>query len=107
MPSAVSPRPQPQTETDDLDDLFADLIGNDANNHTGQNINQSSNAQPNDIDEEIKVKKARKPIAKLDEDRYALLASMYCRGDADRTSQFTLSSWYPKATTDSKGQIKT
>ena len=73
MPSTVPIDPQPQPgANDDLDDLFADLIGNDASNHTGKYANQASNEQPNDLDEEIKVARKRKPIARLDEPRYAI-----------------------------------
>jgi len=64
------PQPQPGAN-DDLDDLFADLIGNDASKHAGQYSNDRPVAQTNDMDEEIKVTKKRKPVAKLDEARYA------------------------------------
>lgn len=47
--------------TDDIDGLFDDLLDEDRRD----NKNDTNN-----IDEEIKVTKKRKPVAKLDENRY-------------------------------------
>lgn len=71
MSAAVSPFPQAGLDQHDgLDDLFADMIGNDTNNHNGQYSSRDVNDQhDNNIDEEIQVKKKRKPVAKLDEAR--------------------------------------
>lgn len=84
MPAAVSPNVHPTVEHDDLDDIFNYDAGIDATfnqTQTGQdwnaqnapnnaNANQHQMDVPVNIDEEVKVTKKRKPVAKLDEDRY-------------------------------------
>lgn len=63
MPAVVPPSPKDApAATDDLDDLFADL---------NENAGNQSLDQPDNMDEEIKVTKKRKPMAKLDETRCA------------------------------------
>ena len=81
MPAAVSPDVRPTVERDDLDDIFNYDAGIDAtfnqpdqdwnaqNNQDDSNANQRPQDQKGDIDEEIKVTKKRKPVAKLDEER--------------------------------------
>ncbi|TIA36860.1 Swi3-domain-containing protein [Aureobasidium pullulans] len=81
MPAAVPSGVRPTVERDNLDDIFNDDAGidetfnrqgqdwsaqDDANNN---NTNQQQHDVPVDIDEEVKVTKKRKPVAKLDEDR--------------------------------------
>ncbi|KAF1348792.1 replication fork protection component Swi3-domain-containing protein [Delphinella strobiligena] len=65
MPVAVSPpRRAGSAPNDDLDNMFADLIREDVNND-----NHQANDEFNNMDEEIKITKKRKPVAKLDENR--------------------------------------
>lgn len=67
MPGAVSPpRRTGSALNDDLDNMFADLVREDVNND-----NHQANDGLNNMDEEIKIAKKRKPVAKLDENRYA------------------------------------
>ncbi|KAI4724719.1 Swi3-domain-containing protein [Aureobasidium sp. EXF-10728] len=81
MPAAVSSDVRPTVEHDDLDDIFNYDAGisstsypqdqdrsaqDDAKNN---NTNNQQHDVPVDIDEEVKVTKKRKPVAKLDEDR--------------------------------------
>lgn len=82
MPGAVTADVQPSVERDDLDDIFNYDAGIDATfNQPGQDWsaqddanNNGTNRQqhdvPENIDEEVKVTKKRKPVAKLDEERY-------------------------------------
>lgn len=73
MPAALSPEPGAGPgANDELDDLFADLIGEDASNDAS---NQPSRDQPDNMDEEIKITKKRKPVAKLDESRCVMSLS--------------------------------
>lgn len=77
MPAAVPSGVRPTVERDDdLDDIFNydaginatfDQQQDDANNN---NTTQDQHDVPVNIDEEVKVTKKRKPVAKLDEDRY-------------------------------------
>lgn len=84
MAAATASRPAVAVPNDDMDDLF-DYNANldDIFRDVDTNMNVSSRgtnatsqpARAGDdlglgIDEEIKVKKARQPIAKLDEDRF-------------------------------------
>ncbi|KAI5201191.1 Swi3-domain-containing protein [Aureobasidium subglaciale] len=81
MPAAVPSNVRSTVERDDLDDIFNYDAGIDATfNRPGQdwsaqedtnnsNTTQRQEAVPVDIDEEVKVTKKRKPVAKLDEDR--------------------------------------
>ncbi|KAH0285987.1 Swi3-domain-containing protein [Aureobasidium namibiae CBS 147.97] len=81
MPGAVRPDVQPTVERDDLDDIFNYDAGIDATfNQPAQNWSAQDDANNNDtnrrqhdvpenIDEEVKVTKKRKPVAKLDEER--------------------------------------
>ncbi|KAK6003514.1 hypothetical protein QM012_009285 [Aureobasidium pullulans] len=76
MPAAVPSGVRPTVERDDdLDDIFNYDAGlsasfaqqqDDANNN---NTTQDQHDVPVNIDEEVKVTKKRKPVAKLDEDR--------------------------------------
>ncbi|KAG9586125.1 Swi3-domain-containing protein, partial [Aureobasidium melanogenum] len=75
MPAAVPSGVHPTVERDDLDDIFNydaginatfDQHQEDANNN---NTVQDQHDVPVNIDEEVKVTKKRKPVAKLDEDR--------------------------------------
>ncbi|KAH0009203.1 Swi3-domain-containing protein, partial [Aureobasidium melanogenum] len=75
MPAAVPSGVRPTVERDDLDDLFNydaginatfDQHQEDANNN---NTVQDQRDVPVNIDEEVKVTKKRRPVAKLDEDR--------------------------------------
>lgn len=82
MPGAVRPDIQPTVERDDLDDIFNYDAGIDATfNQPARNRSAQDDANNNDtnrqqhdvpenIDEEVKVTKKRKPVAKLDEERY-------------------------------------
>ena len=82
MPAAVPSDVHPTVERDDLDDIFNYDAGIDATfNQPAQNWNAQDDANNNDssrqqhdvpenIDEEVKVTKKRKPVAKLDEERY-------------------------------------
>lgn len=82
MPAAVQPGVRPTVERDDLDDIFNYDAGIDATfNQPGQNwsaqddtndtnTNRLQQDVPENIDEEVKVTKKRKPVAKLDEERY-------------------------------------
>jgi replication fork protection complex subunit Csm3/Swi3 len=83
MPAAVTSGVRPTVERDDLDDIFNYDAGIDATfNQPGQNWSAQDDANNNDtnrlqqhdvpenIDEEVKVTKKRKPVAKLDEERY-------------------------------------
>jgi len=82
MPGAVRPDVQPTVERDDLDDIFNYDAGIDATfNQPAHNWSAQDDANNNDtnrqqhdvpenIDEEVKVTKKRKPVAKLDEERY-------------------------------------
>jgi replication fork protection complex subunit Csm3/Swi3 len=82
MPAAVASDVRPTVERDDLDDIFNYDAGIDATfNQSRQDWtaqddanNNDTNRQPHDvpenIDEEVKVTKKRKPVAKLDEERY-------------------------------------
>ncbi|KAG9808922.1 hypothetical protein KCU68_g21444, partial [Aureobasidium melanogenum] len=74
MPAAVPSGVHPTVERDDLDDIFNydaginatfDQHQEDANNN---NTVQDQHDVPVNIDEEVKVTKKRKPVAKLDED---------------------------------------
>lgn len=76
MPAAVPSGVRPTVERDDLDDIFNydaginatfDQLRDDANNN---NTTQDQHDVPVNIDEEVKVTKKRKPVAKLDEERY-------------------------------------
>ena len=84
MAAATAARPATAAPADDLDDLFDYNVNLDDIFHdvdTNMNVPaRATNAAPAPtaransvglgIDEEIKVRKARQPIAKLDEDRY-------------------------------------
>ncbi|GAB1738586.1 hypothetical protein NU219Hw_g3388t1 [Hortaea werneckii] len=71
MPSAVAPHPQISTNTandaqpnydQDVDDFLRDLpVGGDTTN------NNADTEPPKDVDEEVKVRKKRAPVPKLDE----------------------------------------
>lgn len=71
MPAAVSPFTGAQhTEpTDDIDGLFDDLLGDNTNGNASTIENRRAENQSKDLDEEIKVTRKRKPVAKLDETR--------------------------------------
>ncbi|KAL1311354.1 hypothetical protein AAFC00_001528 [Neodothiora populina] len=67
MPAAVSPMTGVESGNaprDDLDGLFDDLLQENSNAN-----NTNANPHSNDIDEEVKITKKRKPVAKLDENR--------------------------------------
>jgi replication fork protection complex subunit Csm3/Swi3 len=82
MPTAVESGVRPTVERDDLDDIFNYDAGINATfNQPGQNWSAQDGANdtntgrlqqdvPENIDEEVKVTKKRKPVAKLDEERY-------------------------------------
>lgn len=82
MPGAVRSDVQPTVERDEVDDIFNYNAGIDATfNQPAQNWSAQDDANNNDtnrqqhdvpenIDEEVKVTKKRKPVAKLDEERY-------------------------------------
>ncbi|KAI6829039.1 hypothetical protein KC340_g8675 [Hortaea werneckii] len=76
MSSEATPNPRSGTTTaneaqpnydQDVDDFLRDLpVGGDTNNNN--NNNNNSNAEPaKDVDEEVKVRKKRAPVPKLDE----------------------------------------
>ncbi|KAI5199176.1 hypothetical protein AUEXF2481DRAFT_42575 [Aureobasidium subglaciale EXF-2481] len=81
MPAAVPSSVRSTVERDGLDDIFNYDAGIDAtfnppdqdwsaqDNANNSNTNQRQEDVPVDIDEEVKVTKKRKPVAKLDEDR--------------------------------------
>lgn len=77
MPAAVSSGVRPTVERDDdLDDIFNYDAGINATfNQQQEDANNNDTVQdqhdvPVNIDEEVKVTKKRKPVAKLDEERY-------------------------------------
>lgn len=84
MAAATAGRPAAAAPADDMDDLFDYNVNlDDIFRDVDTNMNvpaRATNAAPPPagransvglgIDEEIKVRKARQPIAKLDEDRY-------------------------------------
>lgn len=77
MPAAVPSGVRPTVEPDDdLDDIFNYDAGINATfNQQQDDANNNDTVQdqhdvPVNIDEEVKVTKKRKPVAKLDEERY-------------------------------------
>ncbi|GAB7350631.1 hypothetical protein MBLNU459_g1194t1 [Dothideomycetes sp. NU459] len=74
MPSAVAPNPRANPDpADDLDDLFNYDAGIDETfNQLGQQIAPANREDLNEItglDEEVKITRKRRPLARLDEDR--------------------------------------
>lgn len=75
MPSAVAPNPRANlAPADDLDDLFnydagvEDAFNEREQQQTTRAAGGDSN-QTTGLDEEVKIARKRRPIAKLDEDR--------------------------------------
>jgi len=89
MPSAAAPNPR-AGPADEIDDLFnydagLDETFNNSNqqpdtqtNHRGQ-ASAHENANEQDHDQEVKVRKKRAPVAKLDEDLYVCFVPLIAR----------------------------
>lgn len=87
--STMASSPAPRNADDDLDDLFdydideADLQALDISVPAPKSPPPAAKKDDLGLDEEIKVRKARRPTVKLDEKRYVLSCAVCVTGQAD------------------------